>query len=922
MPVLSFSDYQTSFQDFDLIIVGSGPAGLTIAHSLRASPFRIAILESGGIEPTKDIEALNEIVSVGHRRANPESVRRRCVGGTSTIWTGRCGMFDAIDYVRRDWLTTSGWPIDIDDMAGQVRRAGDLLGLTPNLSVTHALRDLRQPVDSRAWNADLLSPVVWQFSVRDGQASTEHFANSMDSPADELAILRHSGRKTPVDFGRAHVGWIRQSETVFLFTHATVHEVLAEDTGKMVSGLLVRGPDGRIRKLTASRVVLACGGIDNTRLLLASRSSKPAGLGNDHDQVGRYLTDHTFTEFRSFGPGAARLLRRRFATRLYRQSGAVQSYSFGLRLSPALQRREGLLNASVHLVEFGSRTNPLASIASGVRSLRGDRNLVEAANSIVQGLAHPVALCENVADRFVLGRTALNHPDRTVMGGSVEQLLNPDSRIRLSDRTDRFGMPLPEIDWRLSELEYRTAARFREILANEISRLGMEAGNGASWNDFESWREDLIDLAHPMCTTRMSDDPATGVVDANCQVHGVEGLFVAGGSVFSTPGHMNPTQMIVALALRLAEHLNTSMSARRTESVPLRPKIRIGLVGAGDRIQRVYAPALAAVSDRIEVVGVAARRQLSAEQVASKMGCAVFPDAETLVKEGRIDFLVVSVSDNDATYARLAHLGCPLFLETPICWSLFKGRKLVKQMKKAQLTVGLAEQFPFLPQARLQRKVVELGGIGIVKSATNNLANYDYHGVARLRRALDIWDEIVSVSARRYHVTGVQAPIDEALFHYRSGAGLVHRFTTDDNAGNVLEPASFIVDGDEGQLTDASGVTSGQASIFRPQRIEDASGDLIELSVETPVGKVRWRNPFVSYGLTDEQIAVATLLNEMAEAVSHAGSPAYDAVDGLNDVELLAAMRASQIRGGRRMGIGVSVVREKLRKLYGKRNAT
>lgn len=119
MAVLSFADFKaSSLPVFDLVIVGSGPAGLAIAHAFRNSSFRVAILESGGTEPSRATEALNEIVSIGERRTDPELVRRRCVGGTSTIWSGRCGMFDAIDYAKRDWLPLSGWPIDADVLAG------------------------------------------------------------------------------------------------------------------------------------------------------------------------------------------------------------------------------------------------------------------------------------------------------------------------------------------------------------------------------------------------------------------------------------------------------------------------------------------------------------------------------------------------------------------------------------------------------------------------------------------------------------------------------------------------------------------------------------------------------------------------------------------------------------------------------------
>lgn len=915
MPVLSFAEFRAATAlEFDLVIVGSGPAGLSIAHAFRNSRFRVAILESGGIEPARATEALNEIVSVGERRADPELVRRRCVGGTSTIWTGRCGMFDAIDYARRDWLPLSGWPIDGDDLAGQVRRAGELLGLMPNLSGEHALRDLRQPFDREGWNAALLSPALWQFSSRDAQGDILHFADENPAEAEGLAILRHSGRKTPVDFGRAHIGWLRESGSVFLVTHATVQEVLTTEGARQVSGLLLRGPDGEGHRIAASRVVLACGGIDNARLLLASRGSLSVGLGNGRDQVGRYLTDHTFSELGSFGPGAAGALRRRLGTRLYQTPSAKQVYCFGLRLSPALQRREGLMNASVHLVEFGARGTPLSDLAAGLRAVLRDRDLGAGLRSVGRGLGQPAALAGNLADRFVHRRSLLSMPERTVMGAVVEQQLDPESRVRLAARTDRFGMPLAEIDWRFNEVEYRTARRFREIMREELARLGMEAGDPPPWDSYDSWKATLTDLAHPMCTTRMSEDPATGVVDANCQVHGVEGLFVAGSSVFATAGHMNPTQMIVALALRLADHLNAAMSSGRAEAAPLRPKLRVGIIGTDERVLSVYAPVLDAIRERVEVVGLAAPERGAGGRIAQGTGWRVFDEPSHLVAEGAADFVIVAVppGENDGVYPRMAELGRPLFLETPFCWDLGSGRRLLQRLRKARLTVGVAEPFPFMPQARLMRKVVDLGAIGVPATATNDLEHYDYHGIARLRRTLGLWDEVVSVTARREEVPGAGARIEEAVFAYGGGATLRHRFLADDRVVAAMGTAEFRVAGDEGALADDVTGFRDNAPVPGPRRIVDGRGELVALAFDGRIGPVLWRNPFAGSGLDDEQIAVASLLMEMADAVAHGGSPAYDAADGLFDVEMMAAMRASADRGGRRVRIGIPVLREKV----------
>jgi len=921
MPVFSFSDVLTSpLPEFDLIVVGSGPAGLSIANAFRDTPYKICVLESGGIEPGKKSESLNDIVSVGHKRADPELVRRRCVGGTSAIWTGRCGMFDAIDYQSRSWLKLSGWPIDGGHLEGQIARAGAILGL-PNLSVRHALRDLKQPFDRKLWDEERLLPVVWQFSSRGADAITEHFAHDSNELPNELAILRHSGRKTPVDFGRAHLGWMRESKNIHLLIHATALEIVTDPSGRCVTGIRLCGPDGETRTMNGSRVVVACGGVDNARLLLASRGVVPVGLGNEHDQVGRYLSDHTFTELGSFSRGKAKALRRRLGPRLYERHGTNHSLCFGLRLSPALQRREGLMNAAAHLVDFGTRVAPLTLIASGLRKLRTGADMTNASREVLSGLMQPVALAEGMLDRLVRKRASLNDPDVTVLGCVVEQPLNPASRIRLSERTDRFGSPLPEVDWRIDEAEFRTARRFREIMVAELSRLGMDTPDLPDWEDLgiESWRDRLVDLAHPMCTTRMSDDPQTGVVDANCKVHGVEGLYIAGSSVFSTPGHMNPTQMIVALALRLADHLHAALANEHTPSKPvaIRPKVRVGIVGAGDRINRIYRPALKAASARIEVVGITSRNHSTAQKLADEAGWTAYPDPLQMLEKGAPDFVLAAVSSdaNDGVYQQFPNFNRPLLLETPFCWSLWAGRKLMRRIRASQEIVAVAEQFPFMPLAQLQRKVIDLGCIGAQHTAINQFSDYDYHGVARLRITLDRWDDVVSVNATRMSEGSGEA-WDDASFNYRSGGVLKHQFSHGNAPSATARQRDFHVLGSEGSLTDTAlsfSDSKGELHIKYVRRIEH-DGCLQELSISTPIGLVTWKNPFAHHGLDHEQIAVASMLLSMAEAVSHGGSPAYDAADALFDIEMLAAMRASEARKGRQARTGVSPFWEKARK--------
>ncbi|AHB49835.1 hypothetical protein W911_01620 [Hyphomicrobium nitrativorans NL23] len=585
------------------------------------------------------------------------------------------------------------------------------------------------------------------------------------------------------------------------------------------------------------------------------------------------------------------------------------------------------MNAAAHLVEFGTKLAPLTSIASGLRELRNGVDILAAGRQVASGLMHPVGLAEGVFDRFVHKRASLNDPDKTILGCVVEQPLNPESRIRLSGRKDRFDSPLPEIDWRIDEAEFRTARRFREIMLAEFLRLGMEAPDAPDWASLglQGWRDSLTDLAHPMCTTRMSDDPQTGVIDANCMVHGVEGLYIAGSSVFSTPGHMNPTQMIVALALRLADHLHAKLLKVRAPAKPItfHPKIRIGIVGAGDRIKRIYIPALKATSDRIEVVGVTSRNLSTAQKLANETGWTAYPDPARMLEEGAPDLVLASVSPhaNDGTYKQLLALNRPLLLETPFCWSLRAGRKLLRRIRAIKENVGVAEQFPYTPLAQLQKKVIDLGCIGVPEAAVNQFLDYDYHGMARLRAALGRSDDVITVSATRIVLDtsrGRGSRVwDDATFKYRSGSVLKHQFSPGNDVAVTRGPTGFYVYGSEGSLTDATLLFSegeGRTLSKEVQRIEQY-GRLQELTVDTQLGPVVWKNPFIHHDLDDEQIAVASLVLRMAEAVSYGGSCAYDATDALFDLEMLAAMRASQERAGQQVRIGISPVWEKGRKV-------
>ena len=165
-------------------------------------------------------------------------------------------------------------------------------------------------------------------------------------------------------------------------------------------------------------------------------------------------------------------------------------------------------------------------------------------------------MLSNAYRRVARRQKPIRRTDELLLYCLVEQTPDPSSRVSLAEQTDALGMPLLRIDWRIGDLERRSVMRLNELIGLELRRAGFRGHlRNNHWLQDMNWRSQFIDRAHPSGTTRMSDSPKQGVVDRNCKVHEVEGLFIAGSSVFPTAGHANPTLMIVALAIRLADWL-------------------------------------------------------------------------------------------------------------------------------------------------------------------------------------------------------------------------------------------------------------------------------------------------------------------------------------------------------------------------------
>ena len=565
MPAIHLDDREgvsgsAALTSCDICVVGSGPAGATLASELSGAGVSVTLLESGSFDPSPETEALNDIDNVGRPRAEQSVVRNRIVGGSSHTWGGRCAPFDAIDFEARDWVPMSGWPFRLDDLPPYLQRTAPHLGLAVGFGFNDdrfwEIAERRPPEDVPDTTG--LLPFFWQFSRADDESYPYEY----------------------VRFGRGLAG--RLGSNVTLVVGATVLRVDPVESGTAVQSVHIAATDGRRFDLHAGTVVLCAGGIENPRILLSSDRRTPQGLGNDRDLVGRYLMDHLRGPVGTFEVAGSEALQKRLGR--YNVRGHL--FRAGFRLSPEVQRTEHLLNCAAWLGEVVASDDPWDSLRRVVG--RGPRK-----SDDIAAIARNADLLARGLKEYFIDRNGFPRKFEALsLDCMVEQCPDPDSRVTLSNRRDRFGTRLASVNWRSHENEARTMYRMAALLAAQLPRMGLPQPKLADWvRDESGIPSSFMDVAHPTGTTRMAKDPAKGVVNADSQVHGVDGLYVTGSSVFPTVGHCNPTQMIVAMAIRLADHLkqraaSVAITARKPEPKPPEPT-KVLLTGATGRIGRV-----------------------------------------------------------------------------------------------------------------------------------------------------------------------------------------------------------------------------------------------------------------------------------------------------------------------------------------------
>lgn len=461
----------------EVAIVGGGLAGLTLAQELSQYK-EVTVLERGGSEDLIQHPSCDEGYTTGLNYPFSETRDYR-LGGSTSIWAGYCAEFDTHDFISRPWLPLNGWPFPADELAPFRKAACKLLNLghssfDPFNITNNAVSPLPTDVGG-------LTITAWRF----GEPT--------------LRILKHWRES------------LENKQNLNILINTRVVEIRLSHDHSSVDSVVCYTSDGHLFNVYADTFILALGGLETARVLLASNNQVPDGIGNNYGMVGRCFCEHPHLEVDGF------TLRPDHPLVAWAEKGSdseQRPFAFCMGVPSEQQIKNQLLNARAHIFR-----TPKMSIDETPR-----------------------------------------------LGIFLEQAPSPESRITLSTLKDNIGVPHINLHWSLSKVDKHSAVETANYISRELEKMG--AGEVKKWAHMKDITPNrVLHSNHQLGTTRMSIEPSQGVVDVNSQVHGLDNLYISGGSVFPTVSWANPSFTVLLMTLRLAAHLKSRLNKLNQESI-------------------------------------------------------------------------------------------------------------------------------------------------------------------------------------------------------------------------------------------------------------------------------------------------------------------------------------------------------------------
>lgn len=493
-----------SLPKVDNAIIGAGTAGIFLAVALAQKGKSVLVIESGHFGEDEERQKLNAVKQTGKVLRNAEWGRKRAVGGTTISWGGQSLPFTPIDFEERDWVQNSGWPISFSE-------------LEPYFKKADALMD----IDILNYTTDIFPKI----KVTD---------NGINKQTFDFHVAKWTNHK---NFYSSYKQILE--EKVFVVYNAQLTNIHCSSAGD-VDSITVCNFKNDIFIFPVFALVIAAGTIETIRILLANNLGAHSGL------LGKYFMDHPCVEIGSIQSGNLYKLQKKFNTHIYKG----RKYSLRLSLSREFQKKNQLLNCSASIM-FKTPKGSF-DVYNELKLFKKDFRL----KRILKIGIHLGSICKSLA-AYLINKFIFKPNAAATISLMCEQEPEKGSYITLCSTTDAFGVPEAVINWDINYKTWHTIIKTSKAIKQQIESLNVGQVNLYKHlqNDTPGWKDYLSDVCHNMGGCRMSYSPGEGVVDTNLQVWNIPNLFVCSQAVFPTGSHSNPVLTMLALALRLADHL-------------------------------------------------------------------------------------------------------------------------------------------------------------------------------------------------------------------------------------------------------------------------------------------------------------------------------------------------------------------------------
>jgi len=512
----------------DICILGGGIAGIVLANELLSTNKNIILLESGSEQYDDKTQGLYEAESTPSIFPNPRASRLRFLGGSSNHWENSTERFSPIDFKKRDWISDSGWPLTYGELEPYYTKAEEYA-----------------KVDKGGYQFEF-----WKEKFN----STDIFSKStlFSSTVSKSSLY-------PTQFYREYGDNLARAKNIKIITNANVVNLKYNTETQVVNSAIFRTFKDEQHQVDANTFIMCFGGIENARMLLTFNEKYKNKLGNEYDNVGRYFMEHPTVRAAHFLP-----LQENKLDKIYEGTIDDELYiTARASLSEAAQMAHRTNNLRMY---FTKRSK--IELSAGISSSHIISNSIKNSETPEEFGGHLLNIIkdiDHIAEAFLRKELDTSFFDSTHEFGGyqiismIEQTPDRNNRVQLGKEKDSLGIKKVKIDFRVTETDKEKTWTTLELLAKDPSIQSIGRVRLLKDRDSRIWTSQLGFGQHHMGTTKMSDNVKSGVVDPSLKVFGTKNFYISGSSVFPTGGHVPPTLTIIAVTIRLAHTLKSTI---------------------------------------------------------------------------------------------------------------------------------------------------------------------------------------------------------------------------------------------------------------------------------------------------------------------------------------------------------------------------